>query len=639
MSRQVADVSTSPPIFFSRIALLIAAVVGVGATMLAFLGPSWPLAIEPLAVDGFITLAWLAAATGIGSLVMRVLKLQLDEMLWLVCSAALGLGAMSLIVLGLGLAGALNRITAIGLVGIGMVIAFAKLTTLKPTLPRKWWHEPAGWNWLWMLVMPMLGTALLGALIPPGVLWGDEPNGYDVVEYHLQVPREWFEAGRIIPLTHNVFSFFPFNVEMHYLLAMHLKGGPWAGMYLAQLMHVAFVALTVLSIYALLAHHSKPAAIAACTIAGATPWFALLAPVAYNEGGLLLFGTLAIGLSVRAIRESNPLRWMILAGAFAGFACGSKLTAGPMILAPLPVIVMLVHAHRKIALVPLIAFWLTGALTFCPWLIRNTIWAHNPVFPEATKLFGNAHWSEAQVERWRRANHLPRADQQNLAGRVAAARDQIFSASEFGAIVFQQYSDGTRRFFPPLLLVLALISVGTRSDRQSIALSLLLIHMLLFWLFFTHLQSRFFVLSIPVCALLIGGRGDRIWSITCAGAAFIVCIAGVVCFVGKLDGINSRFQGKLYALTGLDQISILSRTPEDLGGRRLELVGDARAFLYEVPMRRLFYRTVFDVDAQPGQVARDAWQEGWPTGPDVVIVTDDTELERFHRTYWKIPPP
>ena len=57
------------------------------------------------------------------------------------------------------------------------------------------------------------------------------PSGYDVVEYHLQVPREWLELGRITPLHHNVFSFFPFNVEDSQitLLAMNLHAGPWAG--------------------------------------------------------------------------------------------------------------------------------------------------------------------------------------------------------------------------------------------------------------------------------------------------------------------------------------------------------------------------------------------------------------------------
>ena len=46
------------------------------------------------------------------------------------------------------------------------------------------------------------------------------------------------------------FLIFPFNVEMHYLLAMHLRGGPWAGMYLAQLMHLSYVVLAVLAVYA-----------------------------------------------------------------------------------------------------------------------------------------------------------------------------------------------------------------------------------------------------------------------------------------------------------------------------------------------------------------------------------------------------
>src|SRR5207302_7859042 len=113
--------------------------------------------------------------------------------------------------------------------------------------------ERIDWTtWLWLLVIPFLAIAVLGAFMAPMALWGPtEPNGYDVVEYHLQIPREWFEAGRIQALHHNVFSYFPFNVEMHYLLAMHLRGGPWAGMYLAQFMHALFIALAALAVYGL----------------------------------------------------------------------------------------------------------------------------------------------------------------------------------------------------------------------------------------------------------------------------------------------------------------------------------------------------------------------------------------------------
>src|SRR5213078_1298611 len=93
--------------------------------------------------------------------------------------------------------------------------------------------------------------SIVAALVPPGVMWGDEPHGYDVVEYHLQLPREWYELHRIVPLHHNVFSYFPLATEMHYLLAMQFRHTPWAGMYVAQLMHVAMSALAVVAVYAM----------------------------------------------------------------------------------------------------------------------------------------------------------------------------------------------------------------------------------------------------------------------------------------------------------------------------------------------------------------------------------------------------
>src|SRR5947209_2014296 len=134
---------------------------------------------------------------------------------------------------------------ALVLVGIGNV---ANLILIGTRL-KSFIFASAYAHWLWLLAAPVTVIVLVGSMIYPGILCHDEPNGYDVVEYHLQIPREWFELGRIVPLHHNVFSYFPFNVEMHYLLAMHLRGGPWAGMYLAQLMHATFIALTIFAIY------------------------------------------------------------------------------------------------------------------------------------------------------------------------------------------------------------------------------------------------------------------------------------------------------------------------------------------------------------------------------------------------------
>ena len=140
--------------------------------------------------------------------------------------------SLSLITLLLGLIGLLNQITAIALIAIGLVALAAHLARSKKVFDSltNWRSAPAGSRWFLLLAIPPMAMMTVAAMLPPYLLWTpDEPHGYDAVEYHLQVPREWYEAGRIVPLHHNVFSYLPFNVEMHYLLAMHLRGGPLGG--------------------------------------------------------------------------------------------------------------------------------------------------------------------------------------------------------------------------------------------------------------------------------------------------------------------------------------------------------------------------------------------------------------------------
>jgi hypothetical protein len=608
----------SSPILFSGAALIAASLIVFVAAFGMWLEGDTVLAIAPLFVNGLVLLAWLAGALGFGLLALRFARIECALLLRCVIATALGLGILSLLTLGLGLFGYLNRATSIGLVALGVINSISFLR--KPTASL--WDSlksPARANWFLLALIPLLSICTLCAILPPGILWGDEPNGYDVTEYHLQVPREWFEAGRIIALKHNVFSFFPFNVEMHYLLAMHLRGGPWAGMYLAQLMHLGFILLTVVAIYALASN--KFGAITGALIAGATPWLGLLAPVAYNEGGLLLFGTLSVGLSLRALREDRPIRLLILAGAMAGFACGSKMTAVAAVLVPLPIVIAIIRR----CVVGSLAFWLAGAVVFAPWLIRNAAWRGNPVFPEATSIFGKAHWSDTQAERWKRANHLPRADQQNLPARLHAGWDQVLGDPRFAFA----------------LIPLGIAAACVRRDRESIALIALVLVQAILWLFFTHLQSRFFVLSIPICAMLIAGvrfRGSD-WIFGFIAIAF--CIGGTCFVAGKLAAAQMRFADlrlDLFSLTGHPTLREFAGLPDTDTGKTIELVGGAQAFLYDVPMSLLYYRTVFDVDAQSGESAEQAWRKGWPPdGPDVSVIRDEADLERLRRTYWGIP--
>jgi hypothetical protein len=67
----------------------------------------------------------------------------------------------------------------------------------------------------------------------------------------------------------------------------------------------------------------------------------------------------------------------------------------------------------------------------------------------------------------------------------------------------------------------------------------------------------------------------------------------------------------------------------------LVLVGDAKAFLYQRPMSRLRYRTIFDADTSNGRGVIDAWAGDNPPG-DWLLITPD-ELKRFE-SYQPFPP-
>ena len=583
----------------SRAMVAAVGAIAVVVLVLAFAANFWALAALPLLTNSLLAFVWLLAAFGIGWPIVHILIPKTEDALSIVTSIAVGLGVMSLAVLALGLAAWLNQATAITLLVAGCVAAVRPLWRLRSKI-ESWLGEPASRAWLWLIALWPAAVAAICALVPPGVLWGDEPNGYDVVEYHLQIPRQWFELGRIVPLKENVFSYFPQGMEMHYLLAMHLCGGPWAGMYLTQFMHAAMCALAVAAIAA-------AGGMRAGLIAAVTPWITLLAPMAYVEGVTLLFGALAIAWAIR----SEHWREMAVAGLLAGFACGVKLTCVPTILVAIPIAALV--ASRANAVKKTAAFLIAATVAFSPWLLRTFLWAGNPVFPEAMNLFGRAHFTAVQVERWRRA-YLPTTP------RLTGLFEQIIADWRYGYI----------------LIAVALIAAGlTLRSRQTRFLLAMLAILMTFWLGLTHLQSRFFVLAIPVCALLIAQTRNGLLAAAVIGVLLAVNIFRIG---GRLEDYETRGYGQLLGLEGLHDlvqpdVRMLARDT------RIDLVGGVNPFWFELPTARLGYRTVFDVDtSDPSRSIVEDWLAG-PSTPQSnrLIVIDVGELARLARTYYGIP--
>ncbi|MGD0540498.1 MAG: hypothetical protein ABSB33_03160, partial [Tepidisphaeraceae bacterium] len=409
---------------------------------------------------------------------------------------------------------------------------------------------------------------------------------------------------------------FPFNVETQYLLAMHLHGGsngPWAGMYLAQLMHMAMCAAAAWAVYGLAGGGKR--GIAAGLVTAAVPWTGLLAPIAYNEGGMLLFGILAIGWAIRA----SSWREFFIAGLMAGFAAGTKLSAAPLIFVGVPVIILI---GGRIAWRNLLAgcaiYVLTALIALSPWLIRNWKWTGNPVFPEAMSVLGQGHFSDVQVERWREA-YWPDKDHRSIGGRISALWGQVVADWRFGFVL--------------LPLGCAAI-VLARRNRTAVCLAILLVMQTLVWLCFTHLQSRFMVIAIPISALLIAQCEGCRW-IALTAAAVLACFS-VTMLIHKMERYL-KLDHETVALIGRENLQALRlldiRQLKD--GQSVDLVGDACAFWYQIPMSRLHYKTVFDVDtSNANQSIEQAWLAGMPK--DALVWPDYGELKRFARTYYGI---
>ena len=600
----------------SRAAAIVAGVLIFLVLFFGLAGPSWGLALYRILQDGGCAILWLGSAGGVGWMAWRGITRRTSaaaKHIAVITCIGLGLGIMSLVILGLGLAGWMNQAWAIGIIAAGDLIAIsAGLSIARKWDAGQWFGKPAGWLWVWIAPAAVAGVVALAACFPPGILWGDEPNGYDVVEYHLQVPREWYEMGRIGALHHNVFSYFPFNVEMHYLLAMELHGGflgPWAGMYLAQMMHAGFIAATAWAVYALAGGGRR--GIVASAMVVAVPWTGLLAPVAYNEGGTLLFGVLAIGWALRA----DSWRQFLLAGLFAGFAAGCKLSVAPLFFVGIPIAVLITRPKCRLGCA---VFLLAASLAISPWLLRDWRWTGNPVFPEAMSVLGQDHFSNVQAERWREA-YWPDAKYRNAAGHAESLWNEVFADVRFGWALF------------PLAIAAGVIGFHERSMRM---LFILLVFQIIVWTAFTHLQSRFMVIVIPIIALMIVQLEKRGWLIACAASAIGMSCLSVNLMMQKMQRYLEMDHDKV-ALIGRENLEgfRLFDTRQLKDGQSLDLIGDACAFLYQIPMSRLNYKTVFDVDTSDVSKSIDQdWLAGMPK--DAVVWRDDDEMKRFARTYY-----
>jgi len=636
------------------------------------LGAYAPLVLlERLVYSLVPAVAYLAAGVGFGRLLRPLWRGATDEF---ALQVGVGLGLMLTLSHLMGWAGLLSgqvgRWAGLGTILIGAALA---LQQTHRSLRGGGWEprvSPLG-----LLSAIGIAVLLVAACAPPGIHWASEFGGYDVLEYHLQLPQEWLFGGRLRPFEHNVYSFLPSYMEAAYLhLGAATSGGRQSigqlpvlvegegyRLIACQLLHAGF-ALVAAWLTARLSRRLAGAAAGpvAFGLAILTPWTVVTGSMAYNE--MTMLAMLAAGLLAACETGLPAWRRGVMCGLLVGVAASVKPTG--LLFVGVPVGVMLLALARVREWPAMIgAGCVVGLAVLGPWLARNAIACGNPVFPFAASLFpnelgGTGHWTGEQVARYMAAHRFDGSLLERV--RLLVAPDPGAAAGAPNA--HRGMMHGQWGFlFPFALLGAGLLLKRPRPVWRELLpfpLALLgagLVLQVVLWLFTTHLQSRFLLpLLVPAAVLAAAGlttitSHPRARLLISAVPLVIQLVFTVNTFlaerggqpnVGLANGVGVRTGEFFDGLPSQEVAGVLERCPPELfvnlalkPGTRVYLLGDATPLYFTRPV---IYQTTYDTSPLSG-VEVSEWNRVFRSlGVDVVLV-NLSEIARLEKSGWNPP--
>lgn len=538
-----------------------------------------------------------------------------------VLAILVGAAILSTVTLGVGLAGGLSSRWPLLLAFATLVVGSGALTTVQfrrgTTLSgggvpaRKSssadLNRPTSQIAVWLGRLLPVATVLLAILTLLGCLM--PPWEFDVVEYHLQAPKEFAQAGVIGFVPHNIYANMPLGAEMHSLAAMALVGGSqgwWWGGLIGKSITGSFSLLAAALLGGFIARKlSVWTGWAAAALLLAAPGNAHVTMAGLIDMVLAAYLLAAVVVTTLLWPQlrSGTARWSdgLLIGLLAGGAAACKYTGLLFVVVPIVAAVMfaLAKSGRKQFTLRIVGGGFVGlALTCLPWYAKNLWWTGNPFFPLATSLFGSGGLSVEQLAQWHRAHEVP-----SVAG---GSRYGLIALWEAGLQVLLRSN-----FLPPTLVFLAICGVAVvwfrpigMTAKWYRGWLYLMIWVGLVWWLGTHRIERFWLPALPLaCGMAALGASWIARRLSHSLANIMVLLSlvygGFIIASGAIG--DNRFFVSLSALrgdSGSDDLpgrltSVVGWANETLDrpDERLLLVGEARAYDFRMP---IVYSTCFD---------------------------------------------
>lgn len=519
---------------------------------------------------------------------------------------SLGLGVLSYMVLGLGAAGLLHPwliravLAGLGLAGLWRLGACSPAPALSPS------QEP-GLGRGWSLVLACMLAAACAVLVPfvlaPETFW-------DAMVYHLGLPHLYLLEGRMLATPSNIYSGNVLSMQMIFTLGLAVEGPVTA-----KLVNVLMGLACGLFFASWAKRWSRPGA----GLLAAVLFF--LCPLVFYESfrtsvglGWALFQLACFHCVLTAASEPGSsgkrLRWWALAGVFLGLTMSTKYPAWVL---PLALVLAGALSRLKSLGLPAIrvrelCLALAAAVTLlAPWVIRNTVFYKDPVFPYLTEGYApGCELPPRDDKGWRNLDKDARSRD---------VRHALTSLSGFGRYALHPWTFSTDlsnvhsdNMGPLFLILLPLLFFGLTGPCRLLAVLLLGA-----WIPLSLLSEmpRFLMPQLAVLSFLLAhsvlGLGSGLLK-----SGLLSVISGVSCWVflmamypppdarvfwdvatGRVSEprfLSNTVDG-LYPGASYSAVRFINETaPKD---SRVLLVGDSRGLYLK---RRFLANTRFDTD-------------------------------------------
>jgi 4-amino-4-deoxy-L-arabinose transferase-like glycosyltransferase len=346
----------------------------------------------------------------------------------------------------------------------------------------------------------LLAIAAAAAYVVWMVLVGSLPaTAADELIHHLAVPKRMLAAGGDVFFADNIYAYFPPLGDMWFLFGLGVGGETSA-----RLFQTPFAVVLSAAIYGFARHYvSAAGAVGAVALFVSVPSVIVVTPSAYVDVTFALYTFLAFVLLVSYL-ETRWRGWIVLSGAMAGGALGTKYT-GLQITMLLVLVVLLDHVAARRRGLPMAAVMLPAIaiVMSLPFLLRNAIVTGWPLFP-----FPIGSWPIAGHVNWdgERASLFL-----SLLATYGSSADPIAPASLWDAIVSPLLVFVAGAFNDPRrydgivgpIFLLAPFAVGRVGREPTLRHALLFSAAFLLYWGLTVRQIRFLIPVLPIASVLV----------------------------------------------------------------------------------------------------------------------------------------